>query len=119
MFILNNKEYECPSQIALDIFDDKWKFLIIWSLSKKPLRISELSSIITEVSQRTLSRKLKELENAQIITRTVFPEAPPKVEYSLDTYGVKLLEVIEVLERWGTDYVKDIAGIEYTSPVCS
>ncbi|MCV6608442.1 MAG: helix-turn-helix transcriptional regulator [Campylobacterales bacterium] len=108
MVCLNNKEYECPSQIAIDLIDDKWKFLIIYSLAQKPLRISELSEKIPDVSQRTLSRKLKVLEEAQIIIRTVFPVAPPKVEYSLSKHGIQLLEVIGALEKWGLEYIKDI-----------
>ena len=83
MISLNGKVYECPSKIPLDLVDEKWKFLILWNLAFKALRISELSEKISDISQRTLSRKLKALEEVSLVKRVVFAEVPPRVEYSL------------------------------------
>lgn len=111
MIKLNGKEYECASKIPIDLLDDKWKFLILWTLSSKPLRISELAEKIPDISQRTLSRKLKALEEVSLINRIVFPEVPPKVEYSLTIHSERLLEVIQTMQKWGEQYAKDMGGI--------
>ncbi|OCL82871.1 winged helix-turn-helix transcriptional regulator [Arcobacter porcinus] len=110
MIELNGKKYICPSQIPIHIVDDKWKFLIIWYLASKPLRVSELSQKINDISQRTLSRKLKDLEEASLVKREVFAEVPPKVEYSLTNHGVKLLEIFNILSTWGEQYAKDMGA---------
>ena len=80
----------------MDLVNDKWKFLILWNLSTKPLRISELSEKIPDTSQRTLSRKLKALEEVSLVQRVVFPEVLPKIEYSLTIHGERLLEIFEL-----------------------
>lgn len=109
MIELNGKKYECPSKIPIDLVDDKWKFLILWNLSSKPLRVSELSKKLSDISQRTLSRKLKALEEVSLVKRVVFPEVPPKVEYSLTIHSQKLLEVFDAMSKWGEEYAKNMA----------
>lgn len=106
MVELNNIEYECPSKIPMDLVDDKWKFLILWNLASGPLRISELACKIPETSQRTITRKIKALEEVALVEREVFPEVPPRVEYSLSEHGEKLLAVFEVMEKWGLEYAQ-------------
>lgn len=110
MIELNGKKYECPSKIPMDLLDDKWKFFILWNLSTKPLRISELAQKLPDISQRTLSRKLKALEEVSLVNRVVFPEVPPKVEYSLSIHGERLLEVFEIMSKWGEKYAKDMGA---------
>ncbi|QKF73332.1 transcriptional regulator, HxlR family [Aliarcobacter faecis] len=110
MIELNGKIYECPSQIPMDLADDKWKFLILWNLSTKDLRISELAEKISDISQRTLSRKLKDLEKVSLVKRVVFAEVPPKVEYSLTIHGKRLLEVFEIMSKWGEQYAKEMGA---------
>ncbi|RXJ86499.1 helix-turn-helix domain-containing protein [Arcobacter sp. CECT 8985] len=108
MFCVNGKEYECGSKIPIDLLDDKWKFLILWNLSQGALRLSELAQKIPDTSQRTISRKLKALEDSYLIKREVYPEVPPKVLYSLSTYGEGLVEIFEVMAKWGENYAKGI-----------
>ncbi len=110
MVKLNNKEYECTSEIPIDLIDDKWKFLILWNLSFGALRTSELSSKIPDTSSRTISRKIKALEEVSLVERIVYAEVPPKVEYKLTSHGEKLLEVFAVMEKWGLDYAKDMGA---------
>ena len=107
----NGKKYACTSKIPIDLVDDKWKFLILWNLAIKPLRISELSERIPETSQRTLSRKLKALEEVSLVQRVVFPEVPPKVEYSLTIHGERLVEIFATMTKWGEQYAKDMGAI--------
>lgn len=111
MIILNEKAYECPSKIPMDLVDDKWKFLILWNLSFRALRISELSEKIEDISQRTLSRKLKALEEVSLVKRVVFPEVPPRVEYSLTIHGERLLEVFNIMSKWGEQYAIEMGAI--------
>ncbi|RXK00492.1 transcriptional regulator [Arcobacter sp. CECT 8986] len=108
MINLNGKNYECGSKIPMDLVDDKWKFLILWNLSQAPLRLNELAQKIPDTSQRTISRKLKALEEALLIKREVYPEVPPKVLYSLSSYGEGLIEIFEVMAKWGENYAMKI-----------
>ena len=110
MIELNGCNYECASKIPMNLVDDKWKFLIIWSLASKPLRINELSEMIPDTSQRTLCRKLNALEEVSLIKRIVYPEVPPRVEFALTSHGEKLLDVFGAMEKWGLQYAKEMGG---------
>ncbi|QDF28816.1 winged helix-turn-helix transcriptional regulator [Halarcobacter anaerophilus] len=104
MYIINNKEYKCSVAVTLDIFNDRWKLSIIWHLLDGNKRFKELHEIISEITQKTLTVKLKELEEKNIINREVFPEVPPKVVYSLTEVGEKLRPVLEEMYNWGILY---------------
>ncbi len=110
MVELNGKKYECTSKIPIDLVDDKWKFLILWNLAITPLRISELAEKIPDISQRTLSRKLKALEEVSLVRREVFAEVPPKVEYSLTIHAQRLVEIFATMTKWGEQYAKDMGA---------
>jgi len=103
---INDKEYDCSVSITLDIFNDRWKMAIIWFLLEEDKRFKDLHNDISEISQKTLTVKLKELEKKNIIHREVFPEVPPKVVYSLTDIGQKLRPVLEEMYKWGIDYVQ-------------
>lgn len=107
MYIINDKEFKCSVGVTLDIFNDKWKLSIIWHLLESDKRFKELSEEISEITQKTLTVKLKELESKKIIHREVFPEVPPKVVYSLTPIGEKLRPVLETMFHWGIEYVEE------------
>lgn len=107
MYLINDKEFNCSVMVTLDIFNDKWKLYIIWYLLEGEKRFKELSENISEITQKTLTVKLKELEAKNIIYREVFPEVPPKVVYSLTPIGEKLRPVLESMFNWGIDYVEE------------
>ncbi len=107
MYFINKKEYSCPVSITLDIFNDRWKLSVIWYLLKSKKRFKELSNDISEISQKTLTVKLKELEEKNIIHREVFAQVPPKVVYSLTPIGQKLKPVLMNMYEWGEEYVKE------------
>jgi len=111
MYYVNDKEFKCSIGVTLDIFNDKWKMSIIWHLLDNDKRFKELHEEISEITQKTLTVKLKELESRNIIHREVFPEVPPKVVYSLTPIGEKLRPVIESMFRWGIDYVEEFGTI--------
>ncbi|MEZ0360811.1 MAG: helix-turn-helix domain-containing protein [Hydrogenobacter sp.] len=92
---LNNKEYHCPVELVIEILDGKWKLLILRELMGGKRRFSELKRSIPGITQKMLSKQLKELERQGIIARTLYPQVPPKVEYSLTPIGEKLKKVFE------------------------
>ena len=111
MYIINNKEYRCSVAVTLDIFNDRWKLAIIWHLMDSAKRFKELHEVVSEITQKTLTIKLKELEEKNIIHREVFAEVPPKVVYSLTSAGEKLKPVLHEMYTWGIDYVKEFGEI--------
>ncbi len=107
MYKINDKEYECSVAVTLDIFNDKWKLSIIWNLLNDPKRFKDLNECICGVTKKTLTVKLKELEEKNIINREVFPVVPPKVVYSLSPAGERLKPVLESMLKWGVSYVEE------------
>ncbi len=111
MYYVNDKEFKCSVGVTLDIFNDKWKMSVIWHLLDNEKRFKELHEEISEITQKTLTVKLKELESKKIIHREVFPVVPPKVVYSLTPIGKKLRPVLESMFNWGIDYVQECGTI--------
>ncbi|PID48037.1 MAG: transcriptional regulator [Proteobacteria bacterium] len=97
----------CPVSTTLDIFNDKWKLFIIWHLIDKKKRFKELNEDLCDITQKTLTIKLRELEERKIINRKVYAQIPPKVEYSLTPIGQKLKPVLEEMYKWGMEYMKN------------
>lgn len=111
MYIINDKEYKCSVSVTLDIFNDRWKLAIIWHLLAGNKRFKELHEEISEITQKTLTVKLKELEEKKIINREVFAEVPPKVVYSLSDAGNRLRPILDEMYKWGIDYVEEFGEI--------
>lgn len=91
----------CSVERALSLIDGKWKIVILYKLLKGTLRFSELRRQIPAVTQRMLTNQLRELEADGLLIRTVYPEVPPRVEYSLSARGRSLEPVILALKHWG------------------
>ncbi len=100
-------EVSCPITATLNVIGGKWKSVILWYLQDAPLRFGELHKIIPKCSLKIYNENLKELEEDGIIKRVVFPQVPPKVEYSLTEYGKSLLPVIKILREWGVKRLID------------
>ena len=111
MYQINEKEFKCPISVTLDIFNDRWKLSIIWHLLENDLRFKDLHLQIDEITQKTLTVKLKELEQKNIIHREVFAQVPPKVVYSLTDAGKRLKPVLDEMFDWGVGYVKEFGKI--------
>lgn len=95
---------QCPVELGLNILSGKWKLKILWHLSKHTMRFNELQRLLGNITTKTLTQQLRELEKQEIIQRKVFPEVPPKVEYSLSEIGASLKPVLGELCRWGKNY---------------
>lgn len=97
----------CPVSTTLDIIGGKWKVLIIHHIAKETRRFNELQRLVGGVTQRMLTLQLRELENDGIVHREVYPQVPPKVEYSLTEFGSTLLPIIEAMYQWGSAYATE------------
>ena len=102
-----------PVETALTVIGGKWKPLVIWYLQERTLRFTELAVHIPKVTPRMLTKQLRELETAGLITRMVFAEVPLRVEYSRTAQGRAVIPVLEALYVWGTGY---LAGPDKTLP---
>lgn len=96
----------CPVETALDLIGGKYKPLILWHLADGTLRFGQLQRLMPKATPKTLTNQLRELETAGLLIRTVYPEIPPKVEYSLTPLGKSLYPILSSLCQWGTDYLK-------------
>ncbi|RKN61327.1 winged helix-turn-helix transcriptional regulator [Paenibacillus ginsengarvi] len=98
------EERKCPIETLIRVVGGKWKPLILWHLLDSTKRFNELEKLIPEVTQKMLAQHLRELENDRLVTRTIYPSVPPKVEYALSEYGKTLIPVLEVMCEWGDNH---------------
>lgn len=102
----NNCHYGCAIEAALDVIGNKWKGVILYHLLDGTKRFNELRRLIPSITPRMLTLQLRELEEDRIILRKVYPEVPPKVEYSLTELGQSLESILLSLREWGA-YLMD------------
>ena len=94
----------CPVATTVQLIGSKWKLLILRSLRMRPWRFNELRRDLEGVSQKVLTDSLRAMEDDGIITRTVYPEIPPKVEYALSPLGESMSPILDAMAQWGTTY---------------
>lgn len=97
---------ECPVETAMLLISNKWKIFVISELLTGTKRFNELLRGIPSISQKVLTQNLRSMEADGLVTRRVFAEVPPRVEYSLSELGNSLMPVIDALAEWGTRYQK-------------
>lgn len=100
---------DCPVEITLTLISNKWKVLIIRELLTGTKRFGELKNSLNRISQKMLSQNLREMEKDSLIQRDVYPEVPPKVEYSLTKLGYSLKEILDIMFIWGEKYKKNMS----------
>lgn len=105
MITYNNKTYECPLEMTIDLIGGKWKVLLIWHLSNGAIRFNEFNRIFPNVSAKILAQQLKDLEKNGIVHRDVYPQVPPKVEYTLTDLGRSMIPILQEMNRWGTSHI--------------
>lgn len=98
----------CPVATTVQLIGSKWKLLILRNLLVRPWRFNELKRDLTGIGQKVLTDSLRSMENDGLITRTVYPEVPPHVEYSLSEIGESMRPIIKAMELWGTAYKQSI-----------
>lgn len=95
---------ECPVATTVGLIGNKWKLLIIRNLLKRPWRFNELQKNLDGISQKVLTDSLRSMEADGIVTRTVYPKVPPRVEYALSELGQSLQPILDSMAQWGTEY---------------
>lgn len=102
----DSKEFECPIQAIVDVIGGKWKLSILYQLFQGTKRYGELKRSVPKATERMLTLQLRELEAFGIVLRTVYPEVPPKVEYSLTELGLSLEPVLQTMLDWSEQYLQ-------------
>lgn len=101
-----NLKSDCPMDLAINVLSGKWKLALLWHLSKGAIRFNELQRTLANITQKTLTMQLRELERDGIIYRKVYPESPPRVEYGLTNIGKSMQPILSAMCEWGKDYKK-------------
>jgi len=103
---------DCPLADLIDLIGGRWKVLALWRLLDGPKRFTELKRLLPGVTQKMLTQQLRQLEAAGLVRREVFPQVPPKVEYSLTTTGEELRSLLSSLADWARSHMPTLrAGI--------
>ncbi len=97
---------ECPIKAIVDVIGGKWKLSILYQLLQGTKRYGELRRLVPKATERMLTLQLRELEAAGIVQRTVYPEVPPKVEYSVTERGLSLEPVLKTMLDWSKNYLQ-------------
>jgi len=101
-------KYSWPIEATLDVIGGKWKPLVIYHLKEGTLRFNQIvSRVQPRITQRMLTKELRELEKDGLVTRKVYPQVPPKVEYSLTERGQSLIPILDELCDWGSEHMGD------------
>lgn len=99
---------KCPVEAALDLLGGKWKAVVLFRIMERTRRFNELRRLLPDITQRMLTTQLRELERDGLVQREVFPQVPPKVEYSLTAFGQTLAPVLASLREWGETHALGI-----------
>jgi DNA-binding HxlR family transcriptional regulator len=101
----------CEKELTLALIGGKWKLIILWHLGMDGTkRFSELQKLIPHITQKILTNQLRELEEDQLVERTVYPVVPPKVEYKLTPHGTSLFPILKLMYNWGKHYGEEVLG---------
>ncbi|MBE6476672.1 MAG: helix-turn-helix transcriptional regulator [Propionibacteriaceae bacterium] len=100
----------CPVETTLTLIGNKWVVLVLRDLADGALRFSQLQRSIGGISQKVLTQQLRAMEANGLVTRTVYAEVPPRVEYALTELGHSLKPVLDAMREWGEGYKKRVAG---------
>ncbi len=95
---------DCPVATTVQLIGSKWKLLIVRNLLERPWRFNELQKSLEGISQKVLTDSLRSMEADGLITRTVYPEVPPRVEYALSELGETMRPILDSMAAWGTEY---------------
>ena len=107
----DGKEYACSFSFALDMVSGKWKGLILWYLRDETLRYGEIRKKLDGITQKMLTQTLRDLEKHQLVTRKVYPVVPPKVEYTITSYGKGLIPIFEQMLEWGNEVGAEVGEV--------
>ncbi|GFO56626.1 HxlR family transcriptional regulator [Geomonas sp. Red276] len=105
--VYREKEYRCGIDLTLAVVGGKWKASILWHLAQETMRFSDLQRQFADTTRKMLTQQLRELEADGLVHREVYPQVPPKVEYSLTEKGRSIYPVLEMMCNWAKNYLGD------------
>lgn len=94
----------CPVETTLTLISDRWKVLILRDLMAGTMRFGEIKKSIGHVTQKVLTANLRDMEEKGLLTRKVYAEVPPRVEYTLTELGYSLKPILDAMQKWGEEY---------------
>lgn len=97
-------DLDCPLRLTISLIDSKWKSCILDELRYRPMRPSELHKALPEAAPRVLDMQLKELVDDGLVVKTIYPELPPRSEYSISALGSSLVPIIDAMMEWGKEH---------------
>ena len=103
-----DEQTQCPTEEVLRLIGGKWKVVILFHLSDGTKRFNEIRRMLPVITQRMLTRQLRELEADGLVSRKVYAQVPPKVEYSLTALGCSLQPVLDAIHQWGAAYLNSL-----------
>ena len=106
--LTKNELPECPVATTVQLIGSKWKLLIMRNLMDRPWRFNELKKSLDGISQKVLTNSLRSMEEDGIITRTVYAEVPPRVEYALSDVGESMRPILDAMKEWGIKYKQSL-----------
>ena len=98
----------CPVEMTLQLIENKWKILILRDLLTGTKRFGELKKSVTGITQKVITSNLRDMESSGLLTREVFPEVPPRVEYTLTDTGYSLEPILDSMYSWGENYKRSL-----------
>jgi len=98
--------HKCPAEITVKLVGSKWKLLILWELSQGICRFTDLLKNVSGISQKVLTQSLRSLEADNLVSRHVYAEVPPRVEYSMTDIAHDLAKILDIMGDWGEKYAK-------------
>lgn len=107
LMIYRDKEYKCGIDVTLAVVGGKWKASILWHLAQQTMRFSDLQRQFAGTTRKMLTQQLRELEADGLVHREVYPQVPPKVEYSLTEKGRSIFPILDMMCNWARQYLRD------------
>jgi len=115
--LMGDRTYHCALDVTMHVIGGKWKTIVLWYLRKGSKRFSELRKLIPDITEKMLSMQLKQLEKDGLVSRKVFAEVPPRVEYTLTAHGRTLQPLLEEIAKWGRMMGKKHGKLEKVMPL--
>ncbi len=106
-YMFRGEEVSCSLDVTIAIVGGKWKTAILWHLKQRTMRFSGLQRKFPSTTRKMLTKQLRELESDGIVHRKIYPEIPPKVEYSLTDKGRTIIPVLDVMHAWGREFLQN------------
>ena len=107
---MKSRDSRCPTETTIDVIGGRWKVIVLWELARGVRRFGELHRALAGVTAKMLTQQLRELEKDGVVSRKVYAEVPPKVEYALTPLGETLRPILDGMDAWGRRYLRSASA---------